>query len=294
MPDMADDSAALAEFLRNRRERLKPEDVGLPNTGRRRTPGLRREELATIAGISVDYLVRLEQGRETNPSAEVLGALADALQLSQDEAYHMGLLVTKNRMAPRLCPAKTPSEELDETTLLLLERMGSTPAFVLEPTTEVSAWNQPYERLMKATGLFALEPPNLLRYTFLVPESRSVFKDWEAIAREQVGNLRSVAVFCNAGGSPVTELVGELSVNSPDFARLWACHDIGVKSWGEKNILHPVAGEMNLRYQALLLPDESHRRLVTYVPADEATAQALDDLITPQVERAPLRIVSGQ
>jgi transcriptional regulator with XRE-family HTH domain len=289
-----DDRSGLAEFLRSRRERLKPTDVGLPGTGRRRTPGLRREELATLAGISVDYLVRLEQGRETNPSPDVLSALADALRLTQDEAHHMGLIATKNRLAPRLCPKKTASEELDETTLMLLERMAPTPAFVLEPTATVAAWNDPYERLMRATGLFDLEPPNLLRYTFLVPGSRSVFKDWDAVAREQVGNLRSVAVFCTGGGSPVSELVGELSINSPEFAQLWADHDIDRKTWGTKQIVHPTAGPLALRYEALLLPDESHRQLVAYLPADEATAEALDDLVTPAPEAPTLRVIASR
>lgn len=279
---MADELPALAEFLRSRRERVKPEDVRLPRTGRRRTPGLRREELATLAGISVDYLVRLEQGRETNPSPEVLGALADALQLTAEEAQHMGMLVTKSRMGTRFCPSMSSSDELDETTRLLLRRMEPTPAFVLEPTTTVSAWNDAYERLMQATGLFDLDPPNLLRYTFLVPASRTVFADWEAVAREQVGNLRSVAPLCSLAGTPVTELVGELSVRSPEFSRLWADHDIGTKTWGSKELVHPTAGLLRLRYEALLLPDESHRQLVAYVPADEATAAALDAVVTPE------------
>jgi transcriptional regulator with XRE-family HTH domain len=291
---MSDERPALAEFLRNRRERVKPADVGLPDSGRRRTPGLRREELATIAGISVDYLVRLEQGREVNPSTDVLGALADALQLTQDEAHHMGMLANKHRLAPRLCPSKTPSEELDETTLMLLGRLDGTPAFVLEPTGDISIWNDAYERLMRDTGLFDVDPLNLVRYTFLSPQARTLYKEWDTIAREQVGNLRSVAVFCNATGSPVHELVGELSVNSPEFAQMWACHDVAKKTWGTKTFLHPVGGELNLRYQALLLPDESHRSLVSYLPADEATATALDRLVAPEPARTPLRVVANQ
>jgi transcriptional regulator with XRE-family HTH domain len=294
---MADEPHPLADFLRSRRQRVKPEDVDLPSTGRRRTPGLRREELATLAGISVDYLVRLEQGRETNPSPEVLAALADALRLTEDEASHMGMLVTKSRMGARFCPSTSSSEELDETTRLLMERLAPSPAFVLEPTSTVAAWNDPYERLMRATGLLDLDPPNLLRYTFLAPASRTVFEDWDAVAREQVGNLRSVAPLCNAGGSPVTELVGELSVHSPEFARLWAEHDIGRKEWGTKTLVHPSAGALRLRYQALFLPDDSHRQLVAYLPADEATAAALEELVTPEPRPGAeprLRIVASR
>jgi len=169
---------------------------------------------------------------------------------------------------------------------------------VLQADGTVSVWNEAYRRVMDATGLFAVEPPNLLRYTFLSPESRSVYKDWDAIAREQVGNLRSVAAFCNGAGSPVTELVGELSVNSSEFATMWACHDVAEKTWGTTALLHPGVGELNLRYQSLLLPDDSYRMLVTYLPADEPSEQRLTDLVTPEPEhgpgRAPLRIVANQ
>jgi transcriptional regulator with XRE-family HTH domain len=294
---MADEPPPFADFLRSRRQRVKPEDVGLPSTGRRRTPGLRREELATLAGISVDYLVRLEQGRETNPSTEVLAALADALRLTENEAHHMGLLFSRSRMGERFCPTKSSSSELDETTRLLMEQMAPTPVFVLEPTSTVAAWNEPFERLMRATGLLDHDPPNLVRYTFLAPAARRVFGDWEAVAREQVGNLRAIAPLCNGGGSPVTELVGELSVRSPEFARLWADHDIGRTAWGIRRLDHPTAGPLRLRYQALALPDESYRQLVVHLPDDDATAAALDELVTPEPRPGAeprLRIVASQ
>jgi len=156
-------------------------------------------------------------------------------------------------------------------------------------TTEVIAWNNAYERMMDASGLFNLDPPSLLHYTFLSPQSRSFYGDWEAVAREQVGNLRAATATCKEDLS-VAELVGELSVKSQDFASLWADHEVGEKNWGTKTFSHPVVGDLALRYEALILPDASGRRLVTYLPADAATAARLDEVVRLE-ERRPLRVV---
>lgn len=262
----------LATFLRTRRERRSPADAGLPGGGRRRTPGLRREELATLAGISVDYLVRLEQGRETNPSSSVLAALSDALQLDVSERVHL-----RNLVGLISCQ-EPPETAVDATTLALLNRLDPTPAFVLEQTADVSFWNSAYEGLMAATGLLDLERPNLLRYTFLVPAARSFFRDWEAIAAEQVGNLRTVTGW--ASNDPaLTTLVGELSVKSPDFARLWASHDVGDGRPARQHLNHPLAGELIVDVEALLIPGCNQRQLVTYLPVGEANARALDRIV---------------
>lgn len=286
-----DDRPELAAFLRSRRERLSPQEVGLSvGNGRRRTPGLRREELAMLAGISVDYLVRLEQGRETNPSMSVVAALARALKLSYDERRHLVALAKLGAKEPYLCPQATTDAELDETIAALLERLEGSPAFVMNIPTEVLAWNHAYETLMAASGLFDLDPPHLLRYTFLSPQSRSFYGDWAAVAREQVGNLRAASAVCKEDPA-VMDLVGELSVKSHDFAELWADHEVHEKNWGTKAFAHPDVGELQLRYQALLLPDNSGRSLISYLPADSASAGRLDELVL--VERAPLRVVGG-
>ncbi|HEY3144204.1 MAG TPA: helix-turn-helix domain-containing protein [Acidimicrobiales bacterium] len=280
---MPEERSEFASFLRSRRERIRPEDVGLPAAGRRRTPGLRREELAALAGISVDYVVRLEQGRETNPSVSVLAALARTLQLNEDEGKHLKGLAAAASCGP-LCPAAPATSAVDDRTLALLEQMNGSPAFVLNHLTDVLAWNGAYERLMAATGLFDME--NLIRHTFLVPCARRLYPDWEAIAREQVGNLRAASGRWQSD-TAIPGLVGELSVGGDDFARLWAEHDVGEKRSGTKELRHPVVGELRVDFTALVLP-EGEARLVVYLPADEASAAALERLDAPEPEEAGL------
>ncbi|MGH9210876.1 MAG: helix-turn-helix domain-containing protein [Acidimicrobiales bacterium] len=269
-----------AAFLRSRRERTSPQDVGLPAAGRRRTPGLRREELATLAGISVDYVVRLEQGRERNPSVAVIHALARTLRLSADESRHL-IYLAKQMSCDPLCPSLTTEPDVDEATRTLLAQLDGTPAFVLSPLTDVLAWSRAYESLMAATGLLELEPPNLLRYTFLVPGSRDLYRNWEGIAREQVGNLRAVSALGRDDGA-LRALVGDLSVASSDFARLWAEHDVSEKRRGRTELKHPVVGDLDIDFTTFGLPDESGQ-LVVYAPADAATGAALQRLATTSV-----------
>lgn len=289
MAPMAERSE-LADFLRSRRERVSPEDVGLPPGGRRRTPGLRREEVAMLAGISVDYLVRLEQGRETNPSTAVLAALARALRLEESERMHLGRLGSLGQRHPGLCPTVADGA-VDEGTLAVLDGMARSPAFVLDMTTDVLAWNDAYQRLMAATGVLEGRPPNIVRFTFLDERARTLYPDWEAVAREQVGNLRHAATTC-AEDPSIREMVGELTAQSPEFARLWAEHDVTQKTRGDKRFAHPVVGDLHLRFEVLLLPDSPQRRIVVYVPADAAARAALDRLVDE--ERAPLRLVAGR
>lgn len=267
----------LGTFLRSRRERVSPLTAGLPAGGRRRTPGLRREELALLAGISVDYLTRLEQGRERNPSAEVLDSLGRALHLEPEEWLHVKQLSrASNTVGP--CGQSFPEPgPLADTTLRLLDQLHPTPAFVLEENGDINAWNPAFGSLMRATGLFELEPPNLLRYTFLSPQARSVFVDWEEVARSQVSDLRAVAAWRQ--GSPVfPSLVGELSMASPDFASMWAAYEVGSPAQGRRRLDHPDVGELAVDFEELDLRGCTQRRLVTYLPADEASARAIDQL----------------
>jgi transcriptional regulator with XRE-family HTH domain len=176
----------VAEFLRARREQLKPGDVGLPDNGRRRTPGLRREEVATLAGVSIDYLVRLEQGRDTRPSPSVIAALADALRLDDEQRRQLYTLAVVSQSA-ELCPAARPlARAVSPTVTALLERLDPTPAFVVGPSNDVLAWNAAWEKLVRPLGMLDGELPNLARYVFLHPSARGVYRDWEAAADEQV------------------------------------------------------------------------------------------------------------
>jgi transcriptional regulator with XRE-family HTH domain len=284
------DGNELGPFLRARRERVTPADHGLVARGRRRTPGLRREELASLAGISVDYLVRLEQGRERSPSASVVAALADALLLDLSERRHMWSLVAHSAQA-EMCPKAVGAPAVDPSTEVLLDRLDGTPAFVMDRTTTVHAWNDAYDRVVRPLGLLDRDPPNLLRFTFLDEAARRVYPDWAALAREQVGNLRAASAFGPDDGA-LAALVGELTLASPDFSRLWAAHDVDEKGRGTTRFLHPAAGPLTVGFTAMKLP-EGWLHLVAYLPADAATAAAFDRLFAPAASAASAARVGG-
>ncbi len=269
---MADGRTVVARRLPPQPPRASVARRGGPS--RRRSPpypGL--APLAILASISVDYLVRLEQGREQSPSAAVLAALSDVLRLDGDERQHLRSMVAADNQT-QMCPAPIVASPVTATALGLLERLEPTPAAVVEASTDVVAWNQAYDRLMRPTGLLDAEPPNLLRFTFLEPASRGLYRDWATVAREQVACLRAATARCAVGRS-VEALVGELSVGSSDFARLWARQDVQDRRRGVARLLHPIGGEMDLAFEALLLADQRERRLLTYLPSDAASAAAL-------------------
>lgn len=288
-----DGTRCLGGFLRNRRERLSPPAVGLPGGGRRRTPGLRREEVATLAGISIDYLVRLEQGREIRPSTEVLDALAGALRLDADERAHLGRLATLAARGGR-APDLSPPPAVSRTTLALIERMGNLPACIMDGVTEVVAWSPGFERLMAPVGLFDLEPPNMLWFMFLTPGARSLYPEWEELAMGKVAHL-APEVIRGAGDPRLRELVGELSVASPDFSRMWAEHQVADKRRGTFAMDHPLGGELVLEYESLILADAESVHLVVYMPADAASERVLAELTAADADGAAghLRLVAG-
>jgi transcriptional regulator with XRE-family HTH domain len=262
----------LGAFIRSRREAITPAEVGLPAGSRRRTPGLRRSELATIAGISVEYLTRIEQGRDRNPSSQVLGALADALRLDEDALEHLRILSLSAHS--ELCPAAIPpARSIRPAVQAILDRLGAAPALVLNDLTDVLAWTPTYERIARPVGLLDAAPPNLIRYTFLDPRARTTFPQWDRVAEEQVANLR-------ASGPPdeqAQRFLDELRAE-PAFAERWARRGVARKQSGTKVITHPEVGELRLGFETLVLPDADAQRLVVYLPADDATGQALDRL----------------
>jgi transcriptional regulator with XRE-family HTH domain len=277
----------LGEFLRARRERLTPEEVGLPVLGRRRTPGLRREEVATLAGVSIDYLVRLEQGRDTNPSAAVIAALADVLRLSQEERTHLGLMVARTNNG-ELCPAaETLSNEVRPTVVTLLEQLDPTPAFVLGPLNDILAWNDAWARLVAPTGVLEDEAPNLARYVFLHDEAKRLFRDWEWAADEQVGRLRWAQA--RWGNEPQFASLLDALRTVPEFAARWEAHEVAEKRRGVTRLMHPDAGELRIAYEVLTLPDED-QRLVTWLPYDDAAAAALRVALSTGEAVSPARL----
>jgi transcriptional regulator with XRE-family HTH domain len=254
----------LGRFLRARREGVRPEDAGLlPGASSRRTPGLRREELATLAGVSVDYYTRLERGRETRPSPSVIDALARALLLDDDEREYLRILAAlAARRAP--VPPKPPSRAVRPTMRLLLETVRPSPAFVVSRTYDVLATNPGGERLLHGLSDWPVRQRNTIRYTFLHPFARDLYPDWEQKARGCVAQLRAIA-----GGDPgapdLAGLVGELLVKSPDFGRLWARYEVRRTGAGDGVIRHPLVGTMALAHETLDMNRADGQRLVVYM-----------------------------
>ncbi|MBT2511898.1 helix-turn-helix domain-containing protein [Streptomyces sp. ISL-98] len=255
-----DQRAELSEFLRSRRARLKPEDVGLPDFGRhRRVPGLRREELAQLAGVSVAYYTRLEQGNGRNVSTEVLDAIARALRLSDAESAHLTHLAKPMHKKKR--PARP--QRLRSGIQHLMDAMDGVPAYVVGRRTDILGWNRLACALL---GDFAALPPeerNIARLVFLDPNSQDLYADWEYKAGEVVKYLRLDAG-CHPDDPLLSALVGELSVKSDRFRSLWAAHDVKDKGHGTKRLRHPLVGELTLSYETLRLPDDQEQSLVTY------------------------------
>ncbi|MFF8278563.1 MULTISPECIES: helix-turn-helix domain-containing protein [Streptomyces] len=266
-------SAELSEFLRSRRARLKPEDVGLPEFGRhRRVPGLRREELAQLAGVSVAYYTRLEQGNGRNVSMEVLDSIARALRLNDTERAHLTHLA-KPTVKKKQRAAITRPQQVRPGLLHLLESMEGVPAFVLGRRLDVLAWNRMARALLGDFAAMAPEERNVARLVFLDPNSRDLYMDWECKATEVVSVLRLYAG-CYPDDPALLALVGELSVKSEQFRSLWAAHTVTDKGHGTKRLRHPLVGEMTLGYETLKVSGgDPDLVLVTY-QAEPGTAAA--------------------
>ncbi|GAB3280088.1 helix-turn-helix transcriptional regulator [Actinocorallia lasiicapitis] len=275
----------LAAFLRSRREALTPSDVGLPSGQRRRTPGLRRSEVAQLSGVSVEYLTRLEQGRDRNPSPQVLGALADALRLSPDERTYLRFAAKAASGGDSLscCPGvQPPVQEIRPTVRALFDRLDPAPAILLNRLGEVLTCTDSY-RLMAGP---IVESGNFNRYLFASPTARATHPDWDRAADDAVTVLRH-------GNSPadphLLHLVDELTVTggsafSDRFRRPIAASPIRN---GVERLIHPSAGELRLAYETLLFLDEDLRAIV-YFPADPTTDTALS-----QLTHEPLRVLTA-
>ncbi|MFE1956184.1 helix-turn-helix domain-containing protein [Streptomyces sp. NPDC059524] len=272
--DGLDRRAELSEFLRSRRARLQPEDVGLASHGRhRRVPGLRREELAQLAGVSVAYYTRLEQGNGRNVSAEVLDAIARALRLSDAEHAHLMDLAQAKQQRRRYRPPRR--QQIRPALRHMLDAMEGVPAYVGGARSEILAWNRTAAALFGDWGALPPAERNWARLTFLAPDYRELFVDWDSKASDMVSYLRLYA-----GRHPedpeLSALVGELSVKSEEFRRLWATHDVKEKGHGVKRMHHPLVGDLSLSYETLHLPDDEGQFLsVYYAEPGSPSAEAL-------------------
>jgi transcriptional regulator with XRE-family HTH domain len=282
------DESGMGAFLRECRESTPPERVGLPVGARRRTPGLRRAELAPLSGVSVDYLTRLEQGRDRNPSPQVLVALADALGLTVGERVRLRNLSKAASGAGALCPGGSPPErEVRATTRALLEHLEPAPAALFNRLGETLAHTQGYQRLMGPLGLLDVEdeqPANRVWFVFADDRARSVYPDWESVADARLAELRAES----APQDPhLAHLVEELEiVGGAPFTERMAGPESAPAVSGVERLAHPQVGEVRLSYERW---DTQGQYLVVYLPADQASEVALERLT-----RTGLRALGGE
>ncbi|OKI02020.1 transcriptional regulator [Streptomyces sp. CB02923] len=258
----------LGDFLRARRDGLRPEDVGMPSYGLRRVAGLRREEVAVLAGVNADYYTRLEQGRERNPSPQVLDSLSRALCLDADARTHLYRLAgaTPGDLLSAHCAGQVSSALRQ-----LMDGYPDTPAFVLGPALDFLAANA----LADALHAPFEAADNLARMIFADPAGRNFYTDWDRAAQATVANLRQAAG-ADPGHPRLRELVGVLTGHSADFARLWNAHSVRGKTRGAKRLLHPDVGPLTLTYQAFDVRDAPGQQLVIYhAEPGSPSAQAL-------------------
>ncbi|MEU6785485.1 helix-turn-helix transcriptional regulator [Nonomuraea angiospora] len=248
-----DSTKLLGEFLRARREVMTPAQAGLLDVGPRRTPGLRREEVAMLAHVSTDYYIRLEQGRERHPSERVLGALAQVFGLTPEATAHMHALAH-----PMLQPRRSPARQVGPALRTLIDGWPVTPALICDDLMNILAANSLADALY---GGFE-DRDNLLRMVFLDPAAREFYPEWEKSARSKVAHLRLVAG-SQLDDPRLTELVGELSVKSPDFRRLWARHDVSPKVAEIKRMCHREVGELELTCEVFSVNGSDGLQLIT-------------------------------
>ncbi len=264
--DDVDNRAEVREFLTTRRARLTPDQVGLPTVGTRRVPGLRRSEVAAVAGLSVEYYARLERGQIAGASAGVLDALARALQLDETERAHLFDLaraadgIPTSGRARRRAPSKSASRP---SLNWALEAIKDGVAFVRDPHQNLLATNTLGRAFYSPVIGEGGRQPNLARFQFLDPASRDFYPDWDLFAEMCVGVMRA-----EAGRDPhdrgLQDLIGELSTRSDTFRRLWAAHNVRTHGTGTKRFNHPIVGELTLAYEELGITAEPGLVLLIY------------------------------
>jgi transcriptional regulator with XRE-family HTH domain len=278
----------LGRFLSTRRARLNPQESDLPRGGHwRRVPGLRREEVAELAGISTSYYTRLERGSSTSASPAVLDALARALHLDDAERAHLYDLTQLTATELHHPRRKNPGSAAAR----LLTAIGSAPAILMGRYTDILGWNTAGHRLIaphldEAAPSDARHRPVMARLLFLDPLIRDMHEDWQQAARINVGYLR-----LTSGRHPddatLASLIGELSMHSPEFARLWAAHDVHECTLGDRMLLHPALGALHLHYQVWTQPDDPDLHLQIYTAEADSTESRAFAVLSSETEIDP-------
>ncbi|MFC4071729.1 helix-turn-helix transcriptional regulator [Actinoplanes subglobosus] len=282
---MSDNELGL--FLRTRREAITPAEVGLPADPRRRVPGLRRSEVAALARVSVEYVTRLEQGRDRRPSPQVLSALAGALRLSAGERAHL-LRLTKASDPGYNClgGGTRPARAVRPTVRAVLDRLEPTSAVLLNRLGDVLAHTSGYQRLMGPVGLLDAAQPNVARFVLTDERARQVYPDWERVADEEVAALKQGPFRAHPH---IAALADDLTITAgEEFTRRVETVPGLPSASGVLRLAHPIVGPLRLAYEVLELPADEDQRIVVHLPADTETAAALDLLVTP-----PLHALAG-
>ncbi len=264
-----DARAEFRDFLTSRRAKITPEQAGLPaNGGYRRVTGLRREEVALLAGVSADYYIKLERGNARGVSDGVLEALSRALHLDEAERAHLFVLAHAANTSTRT-PRRTPKPHVRPSIQRILDSMSTTPAYVRNRRLDILATNQLGKALINPILAGPRQPPNVARFMFLDSAATDYYLDWERMAAGTVAILRA-----EAGRDPydkaLTDLVGELSAQSDLFRTRWATHNVHLHRGGVKHLRHPIVGELTLEYDALELPADTGLTIMAY-SAEPAT-----------------------
>jgi transcriptional regulator with XRE-family HTH domain len=286
----------IREFLATRRARLTPKQAGLPDFGgSRRVPGLRREEVSLLAGVSVEYYTRIERGSARGVSEDVLASVSRALQLNEAEHQHLVDLV---RIANQERPPRRPTARVEVRASLrqIVDAVSGIPAFVRNGRSDILYANRLFETLYSEMYRDPARPANAARFLFLDPRARTFYPDWETLSRDSVAALRS-----EAGRNPydraLTDLVGQLSTRSDEFRTLWARHDVHLHRGGMKRFRHPLVGELTLRFESFVLPADPGLAVVMYSAEpgspSETTLRELEEWASTRERLAPAQAPRG-
>jgi transcriptional regulator with XRE-family HTH domain len=282
--------AELADFLRSRRASIQPEDVGLPSGGRRRTPGLRREEVASLSGVGTTWYTWLEQGRDVRASMDVFEAIAKALRLTPAERTHL-ILLGRGEEAPA---CKPPAERVSPTLRRLVENLGANPAMVIGRRWDYLAWNRAACVVFGDFGAIPKSARNHLWQLYMDPGRRELFDDWQESSRLATAKFRADSAE-HLGDPSFEELIQALRQSSPDFCKAWKRHEVARVGEGRRTLHHPVAGTLTFEHAVFHPVEFPEQRLTLYSPvADSDTAEKLEELLAgdAEVERVPELIAS--